>query len=174
MMRKGEVTMKGMPVTLEGPALAPGDDAPDFTLLAPDLRPVSLGDLRGKIKIISVTPSLDTQVCDMQARKFDKEALRLGVQTVVLNVSLDLPFAIKRFCTEAGIERLIALSDHRDAAFGKAYGVLIAEHRLLARAVFVLDAKDVIRYVQIVPEVTDHPDYAAALRALGQLTAIKV
>ena len=116
-----------------------------------------------------MTPSLDTPVCDLQLRRFNTEAAGLPGDVVVLNVSMDLPFAIARFCTSAGIDKARALSDYRDAAFGLSYGVLIKELRLLARAIFVLDRTDVIRYVEVVPEVTDHPDYDKAVAAARQI-----
>lgn len=167
--RKGIVTFKGNPLTLIGPDLNIGDAAPDFRLLDGDLKEYSLRDFRGQVKVVSVTPSLDTPVCDVQARRFNTEATKLGNDRVVLNVSMDLPFAIQRFCTAAGIERVIALSDHRDASFGIGYGVLIKELRLLARAVFVIDRDDMIRYREIVPEISDLPDFDAALRAVNAI-----
>jgi thiol peroxidase len=166
MERSGKVTIKGNPLTLIGPALRAGDKAPDFTVLDAELKPVSLKDFAGKTRIISVTPSLDTPVCDLQLRRFNAEAAKMPGDVVVLNISMDLPFAISRFCTSAGIDRAKALSDHRDASFGTAYGVLIKELRLLARSIFIIDKDDVIRYVEIVPEVTDHPDYDKALAAV--------
>lgn len=169
MERSGVVTSGGRPVNLVGPALKPGDRAPGFTVLDRDMNERKLDDFRGKVKLVSVTPSLDTSVCDLQARRFNEEASKLGEEVAVLNVSMDLPFAIKRFCEAAGIDRVEALSDHRDAAFGKAYGVLIKELRLLARSVFVVDRDDVVRYVEVVPEITNHPDYEKALKALSAL-----
>ena len=163
--RRNVVTMKGNPVTLVGPELKPGDKAPDFTVLANDLSPVTLADSAGKVRLISVVPSLDTPVCDQQTRRFNEEAARLGDKVAILTVSMDLPFAQKRWCGAAGIDRVKTVSDHRDASFGTAYGVLIKELRLLARAVFVVDAAGRIAYVQIVPEATSHPDYTAALAA---------
>lgn len=166
MERKSIVTFQGNPLTLVGPELKSGDQAPDFTLLDNELNEVKLKDFRGKIKIISVTPSLDTPVCDMQARRFNEEAARLPEDTVVLNVSMDLPFAISRFCTTAGIDKVKTLSDHRDTSFGRAYGVLIKELRLLTRSIFIVDKEDVIRYLEIVPEVTDQPDYDKAIKSI--------
>ena len=171
MERAGAVTMKGRAVTLVGPELKAGDRAPDFTALDQSLAPVSLGDFSGKVKVISVTPSLDTPVCDLQIRRFNEEAASAAEDVVVLNVSMDLPFAIARFCTAAGIAKVKALSDHRDASFGKAWGVLIKELRLLARSVFVVDRDDVIRYVEIVPEGANPPDYDRALEALKKLAS---
>jgi thioredoxin-dependent peroxiredoxin len=169
MERSGVITFQGNPLTLLGPALRPGDKAPDFTLLDGEMKPFGLKDLSGKIKLMSVTPSLDTPVCDLQLRRFNTEAAGLPGDVMVLNVSMDLPFAIARFCTSAGIDRAKALSDYRDAAFGLSYGVLIKELRLLGRAIFVLDRDDVIRYVEIVPEITNHPDYEKAVAAAKQI-----
>ena len=166
MERKGIVTFQGTPLTLVGTELKPGDQAPDFTLLDNELQEVGLKDFKGKIKVISVTPSLDTPVCDMQARRFNEEASRLPEDIVVLNVSMDLPFAISRFCTTAGIDKVITLSDHRDASFGTAYGLLIKELRLLTRSIVIIDKEDVIKYLEIVPEVTDHPDYEKAIKSI--------
>jgi thiol peroxidase len=165
MERKGIVTAKGNPVTLIGPEIKIGQKAPDFSLLDQDLNELHLSDFKRKVKLISVTSSLDTSVCDLQLRRFNEEAGKLGSEVVVLNVSVDLPFAIKRFCTAAGIEKAVVLSDHRDVSFGKSYGVLIKELRLLHRSVFVIDRDDVIRYVQIVPEMGMEPDYESALKA---------
>jgi len=167
--RKGIITFQGNPLTLIGPELKIGDKAPDFVLLDGELKEFRLKDFYGKTKVISVTPSLDTPVCDMQARRFNQEASRLREDIVVVNVSMDLPFAISRFCTAAGIERVKAFSDHRDASFGNAYGVLIKELRLLARAVFVIDKKDIVQYREIVPEITNLPDFDAALVVINRI-----
>jgi thiol peroxidase len=167
--RKGIITFQGNPLTLIGPELKVDDKAPDFVLLDGELKEFNLKDFSGRIKVISVTPSLDTPVCDMQARRFNQEASRLGSDITVMNVSMDLPFAISRFCTAAGIERIRAFSDYRDASFGNAYGVLIKELRLLARAVFVVDKNDVIRYREIVSEITSPPDFDAALSAVNRI-----
>jgi len=167
--RKGIITFQGNPLTLIGPELKIGDKAPDFVLLDGELKEFRLKDFDGKTKVISVTPSLDTPVCDMQARRFNQEASHLREDIVVVNVSMDLPFAISRFCTAAGIERVKAFSDHRDASFGNAYGVLIKELRLLARAVFVVDKKDIVQYREIVPEITNLPDFDAALVVINRI-----
>lgn len=169
MERTDIIKMKGNALTLLGPALKAGDRAPDFTVLDASLAPKSLKDFGGKVKVLSVTPSLDTPVCDLQLHWFNEDAASQPADVVVMNISMDLPFAIKRFCATAGIERALALSDHRDASFGSAYGVLIKELRLLARSVFIIDKDDVVRYVQIVPEQTNEPDYEAALKALKEL-----
>lgn len=164
--RSGDVTMKGNPLTLVGPALNVGDKAPDFVVLNNDLAPVSLSAYSGKVCIISSVPSLDTPVCDMETRRFNQEAGNLGRDVVVLTISMDLPFAQKRWCGAAGVDKVVTLSDHRDASFGSAYGVLIKELRLLARSVFVVDKKGVIRYIQVVGELTQEPDYEAVLKAV--------
>jgi len=166
MERSGIVTSHGRQLTLLGPDLGVGAHAPDFTVLDGSVQEVRLSDHAGKIKVISVTPSLDTPVCDLQLRRFNSEAANLPAGIVVMNVSMDLPFAVSRFCTAAGIDRVLALSDHRDASFGLAFGVLIKESRLLARSIFILDGDNVIRYREIVPDLSSHPDYEKALRAL--------
>jgi thiol peroxidase len=170
--RRGIITMKRKPLTLIGPDVKVGDKAPDFTVLNSELLDVQLNDFSGKIKVISVTPSLDTPVCDLQARRFNHEAASLPHDVVVLNISMDLPFAISRFCTVAEIDRVKALSDHRDAAFGTAYGVLIKELRLLARSIFIIDKNNIVRYKEIVPDQSNHPDYDKALEALGKISGI--
>lgn len=167
--RSGIITFKGNPMTLVGPALNVGDKAPDFTAVDTGLAPVSLADFSGKIKIISAVPSLDTPVCDTETRRFNQEAAALPDNTVLLTVSMDLPFAQKRWCGAAGIERVKTISDYRHRAFGLAYGVLIKELMLLSRVIFVIDSTDTIRYIQIVPEVTSEPDYAAVLAAAKAL-----
>ena len=158
------VTFKNSPVTLVGPELKVGDQAPDFTVLANDMSPVSLSDSKGSVRIISVVPSVDTGVCDAQTRKFNEEAAKLD-NVQVLTISNDLPFAQKRWCAAAGLENVKVYSDHRDLSFGKAYGVVMEELRLLARSVFVVDSNDVITYVEYVPEGTSHPNYEGALEA---------
>ena len=163
------VTLFGNTLHLEGRELKIGDKAPDFVVLDKDLKEVTLKDFKGKIKLISATPSLDTPVCDLQARTFNQKAAELPEEVAILNISMDLPFAIARFCTAAGIDRIKVLSDHREASFGLNYGILIKELRLLARAVFVIDKNDIIRYIEIVPEITHHPDYDKALQAVRDL-----
>jgi len=167
--RKSAVTFKGNPLTLVGPELKAGDKAPDFTVLAMDLSPVTLNNSRGKVRLISVVPSLDTPVCDQQTRRFNEEAAKLPGNVAVLTVSADLPFAQARFGGAAKVDRVQVLSDHRDVSFGQAYGVLIKELRLLSRSVFVVDSSDKVRYVEVVKEVTNHPDYDAALKAVKSL-----
>ena len=163
--RSGITTFKGNPVTLLGPELKVGDKAPDFSLVDNSLTSVTLADFKGKTKIISTVPSLDTPVCDTETRRFNQEAAKLPDNIVVLTVSLDLPFAQKRWCGAAGIDRVATLSDYREQAFGLAYGVLIKELKLLSRSIFVLDGDDTIRYIQHVPEITTEPDYDAVLEA---------
>lgn len=164
--RTGIVTLQGNPVTLLGPALKVGDKAPAFTLLDGNLQPVKLSDFSGKRKLISVVPSLDTPVCELQTKRFHQEAAALPGAVAVVTVSMDLPFAQARFCSTHGITNIKVASDFQDASFGLAYGVLIKEVRLLARSIFVLDENDKIRYLEIVPEVAQHPDYDAALAAV--------
>ena len=162
---KNTVTFKGNPLTLVGSLPRVGQKAPDFEVLSNDLSPVKLSAFKGKTLVICSVPSLDTSVCDTEVRRFNEEATSLGDDVAVLAISMDLPFAQKRWCGAAGIKNVQTLSDHRDASFGRAYGVLINELRLLARAVFVVDKKGVIRYIQLVDEMTNEPDYDAALRA---------
>jgi thioredoxin-dependent peroxiredoxin len=168
--RIGAVTFKGNPMTLVGPEIKAGDKAPDFRVVGNDLAPVTLSDFKGKIKIIASVPSLDTPVCDTETRRFNQEAAKLAGNVVVLTVSLDLPFAQKRWCAAAGIEKVRTLSDYQDRSFAHAYGVLIKELKLLARSVFIVDGSDTVRYVQHVKEVTSEPDYAAVLAAAASLT----
>lgn len=167
--RTGIVTMKGNPVTLLGNEIAVGDAAPDVELTATDLSPVRISAYRGKVCVISSVPSLDTPVCDMETRRFNKEAASLGEDVAILTVSMDLPFAQSRWCGAAGADRVVTLSDHRTAAFGEAYGVLIKGVRLLARAVFVMDREGVVRYVQTVGEIASEPDYDAVIAAVKKL-----
>ena len=167
--RTGAITFQGNPLTLLGADLNPGDTAPDATVLANDLSPVQLSSYRGKVCIISVVPSLDTPVCDMQTRKFNEEAGNIGDDVAILTISMDLPFAQARWCGAAGVEKVVTLSDHREAAFGAGYGVLIKELRLLARAVFVVDKEGKVQYIQLVKEVTEEPDYNAVLEAAKKL-----
>ena len=167
--RTGIITFKGNPMTLLGPELKIGDKAPDFLVVDNGLAPVTLASSAGKIRIISAVPSLDTPVCDTETRRFNQEAATLPENVVVLTVSLDLPFAQKRWCGAAGIDRVTTLSDYRERSFGNAYGVVIKELVLLARSIFVIDANDTIRYIQIVPEVTTEPDYAAVIAAVKSL-----
>jgi len=158
------VTFKNDPVTLLGTEIKVGDDAPDFTVVSNDLSERTLADYKGKIKLISVVPSLDTGVCAEQTKRFNEEADSLD-NVHVLTISMDLPFAQTRWCSAEGVKNLDTLSDHRDADFGNKYGALIKELRLLARSIFVVDANNKVVHVEYVPEVTTHPDYDAALDA---------
>ena len=164
--RKGMITMMGNPLTLVGNEVQEGDAAPDFVVLDNNLNEVRFSLFLGKTCIISSVPSLDTPVCDLETKMFNEEAGRLGKDVVILTISMDLPFAQKRWCAAAGVEAVQTMSDHRDADFGNAFGVLISELRLLARAVFLVDRKGVIRYVQLVKEVTNEPDYEEIWQAL--------
>jgi thioredoxin-dependent peroxiredoxin len=163
--RQGATTMKGDPLTLVGPELKAGETAPEFTVLANDMSEVSLSSFKGKVCIISVVPSLDTPVCDVQTRRFNQEASELGDDVAILTISTDLPFAQARWCGAAGVDKVQTLSDHRDVSFGNAYGVLIKELRLLARCIFVVGKDVKISYVQLVKELTNEPDYEAVLNA---------
>ncbi len=164
------VTLHGKPLTLAGGELSLGDVPPDFTVVDQASNEVRLSQFKDKIKVISVTPSLDTPVCDLQLRRFNSEASQFPADVVVMNVSMDLPFAIARFCSAAGIDRVKTLSDHRDASFGNAFGLLIKELRFLARAVLILDRDNRMRYIEVVPELSNHPDYEKALQSLRSLT----
>jgi len=159
-----QVTFNNDPVTLEGTEIKVGDVAPDFTVLANDLSEKSLKNYEGKVKLIATVPSVDTGVCSEETHRFNKEADKLD-NVQVLTISMDLPFAQGRWCAAEGVKNLDLLSDHRDADFGKKYGTLIKELRLNTRAVFVVDADNKVQYVEYVSEVTNHPDYDAALEA---------
>jgi len=161
--------MKGNPLTLVGNELKIGDTAPDVTLLDNELNPVQISSFKGKALVISSVPSLDTPVCEIETRKFNEEASRLGPDVQILTVSMDLPFAQARWCAAEGVDRVKTLSDHRDAAFGNVYGVLIKELRLLARCIFVVDKDGTIRHIQLVPELSNEPDYESVLQAVKGL-----
>ena len=167
--RTGAVTFQGNHLTLVGELPVVGKPAPDATVLGGGLKPVRLADFKGKAVVLVTVPSLDTPVCDTETRRFNREAVALGGKVVVLVVSADLPFAQARWCGAAGVERVVPLSDHRETALGIAYGVLIQELRLLARSVFVIGADGVLRYVQVVKEITQEPDYEAVLKAVKAL-----
>jgi len=167
--RSGIITFKGNPFTLLGPELAVGSTAPDFKVVDNSLAPVTLATYSGKIKVISAVPSLDPPVCDTETRRFNQEAAGLPDNVVVLTISLDLPFAQKRWCGAAGIDRVTTLSDYQERSFASAYGLLIKELKLLTRAVFIIDAENTIRYIQLVPEVTAEPNYAAVIAAIKAL-----
>jgi len=169
--RKGAVTLRGNPLTAVGEELHVGAKAPDFQLVGNDMKPVRLADTAGKVRILCSVPSLDTPVCDMETRRFNEEAAKLpGVEVLV--VSMDLPYAQKRWCGAAGVTHVRTLSDYQEHSFGPAYGVLIRETQLESRAVFVLDKDDTLRHVEYVKEIAEQPNYDAALaeakRILGK------
>ena len=164
--RPGIVTMRGNPLTLVGPEIAVGQKAPDFTVITNDMEPVTLADYAGKALALVSVPSLDTPVCAVETRRFNAEAAKLGEDVRILTISMDLPFAQKRWCGAMGIDKVQTLSDHREASFGLNYGVLIKELRLLARTVFVVDKSGIVTYAEIVHEVADEPVYADVLAAL--------
>lgn len=166
--RKDLVTMGGNPVTLIGKEIKVGDKAPDFTALKNDLSPYSLKDVGDGVKIISVVPSLDTGVCELQTINFNETATELGNVTI-LTLSVDLPFAQGRFCSSNNIDKVVTLSDHRDLDFGMKYGFVIEELRLLSRGIVVLDKDNVVKYVEYVKEVTDHPNYDRAIEEVKKL-----
>lgn len=166
--RKNLITMGGEPMTLVGKEIKVGDKAPDFTALKTDLTPYSLKDAEDKIKIISVVPSLDTGVCELQTIRFNEMASELG-DIVILTISVDLPFAQSRFCGAKGIDKVITLSDHRDLDFGMKYGFVLEELRLLSRGIVILDRDNTVKYVEYVKEVTNHPDYDRALEEVKKL-----
>lgn len=167
--RKGAVTRRGNPLTLVGREIKVGEKAPDVELLDNDLNSVKISSFNGKVVVISAVPSLDTPTCDMETRRFNTEAAKLGDPVVILTVSTDLPFAQKRWCGAAGVDKVKTLSDHRETAFGQAYGVLIKEMRLLGRSIFVVDQNGVVQYVQHVKEIAQEPDYNAVIAAVKKL-----
>ncbi len=167
--RTGVAKLKGNPLTLLGPELKKGDKAPDFQLNKSLVDVAKLSDYAGKVKLVSVIPSIDTGVCDAQTRRFNEAASALGDNVVVLTVSVDLPMAQSRWCGAAGVENVVMLSDYKDNSFGEAYGVLIKELRLDYRAIFVIDSNDVIQYVEYLGEMTEHPNYEAAIEAAKSL-----
>src|SRR5580765_1203181 len=170
--RKNGTTLKGNPFTLVGAEVKVGQKAPEFSALAGDLSPVTLASSKGKTRLLISVPSLDTPTCDAETRRFNEEAAKMsGIEVIV--VSMDLPFAQGRFCQTAGIKNLKTVSDHRDTSFGKAYGTLIKELRLLSRAIFVVGADDTVQYVEYVKDVGSHPNYEAALSALKQGAAAR-
>ncbi|MEE9252013.1 MAG: thiol peroxidase [Thermodesulfobacteriota bacterium] len=167
--RAGSMTLKGGPITLVGDEIKVGDKAPEFTTLEGLGAPVTLADLGDKIKVFSVVLSIDTPVCDAQTKRFNEEAADLGDDVAILTISVDLPFAAKRYCGAEGIDKIKVVSDYRDTSFGEAYGILIKEHRLLGRGIFVVDRDNTVKYVEYVHEITEHPNYDAALEAVRGL-----
>ena len=166
------ITFQGKPLTLIGDAVKIGSSAPDFEVVSSDLKPVKLSDFKGKTKVISTFPSLDTPVCDLQVKAFNKHAASLSQDVVVIGISKDLPFAQKRFCQENEIKNAKIFSDYKTGAFGINYGVLIKELNLLSRGVVILDKENIVRYVQIVDELTVPPDYNDALQHLSDLAKL--
>ena len=172
MERPGATTMRGNPLTLLGPELKAGDKAPDFSAVNDGLQPVNLAGTGKAVRIFSVVPSLDTPVCDAQTKRFNEEAAKLpGVE--IFTVSMDLPFAQKRWCGNYGIDKIKMLSDHRSGSFGENYGTLIKDMRIESRAIFVIDGKNELKHVEYVPEVAAHPNYEAALAAAHEALAEK-
>jgi thiol peroxidase len=167
--RNDAATFQGNPLTLIGPEIKAGDSAPAFNLIRNDLSPAGTADFAGKVLVIATVPSLDTPVCDTETRRFNTEAAALGDGVQVLAVSMDLPFAQARWCGAAGIDAVETLSDYKDAAMAESYGVLIKELRLMTRAVFVVDQDGTVRYAEYVKEITEEPDYDAALQAVRGL-----
>ncbi len=168
-VREGAVKFKGNPAALVGPELKVGDQAPDFQVVDNGLQPVTLATDAGKVRLVAVVPSLDTPVCDAMTRQFNQDAAALPDSVVVYTISVDLPFAQKRWCGNAGIDKVKTLSDYQERSFGLNYGLLLKELKLLARAVIVIDQQDKVSYVELVPEVTHEPDYTAALEAVKKL-----
>jgi thiol peroxidase len=164
MERPGATTLRGNPLTVLGPALKPGDKAPDFKAVDDSLKALDLAGTGNSVRIFSVVPSLDTPVCDAQTKRFNEEAGKLPNVTMY-SISMDLPFAQKRWCGAYGVDHVKMVSDHRDGSFGQAYGTLIKDLRIMSRAIFVIDKNNVIRHVEYVKEVGDHPNYESALSA---------
>lgn len=170
--RTGIITFQGNPLTLVGPEIKAGDIAPDFTVVANDLSPVTLADSSGKVLVIAAVPSLDTPVCDMETRRFNTEAASLGDDVKILTVSMDLPFAQARWCGAAGVDAVQTVSDHNQASFGENWGTLIKELRLLTRAVFVVGKTGRVEYAEYLKEITEEPDYEAALGAVRKVAEL--
>ena len=167
--RPGAVTLQGTPMTVIGKELKAGDPAPDFRVVTQDLSEKSLSDYEGKPLLISVVTSLDTGICDLQTRRFDEEAAKLGEKASILTISADLPFAQKNWCSEAAADSVEVLSDHREMNFGDNWGTHVKELRVEQRALFVVDSKGTIVHAQYVPEIAEHPDYDAALEAIRSI-----
>ena len=167
--RTGIVESRGKPLTLVGNEVKVGDTAPDFETLNADLKPVKLSDYKGKVVVLSTVPSLETQICDIETRRFNEEAKRLGDDVVFITISMDLPLAQKRWADEREAKSLQLASDHKEASFGIAYGVLIKELRLLARTVFVVGRDGKVKYIQYVKETSTEPDYDEVLAAVNEV-----
>ncbi|HMB31104.1 MAG TPA: thiol peroxidase [Desulfohalobiaceae bacterium] len=167
--RSGIIKMNGDPLTLLGPEIRIGDKAPEFQSVNTDLQPIGLKDLQQKILVLSSVPSLDTSVCDMETRRFNNEATNLSSDIAIVTISMDLPFAQKRWCGATGVDRVLTLSDYQQASFGHSYGLLIKELRLLTRAVLILDKQRIVQYIQLVPELTQEPEYESILNKANDL-----
>ncbi len=170
--RKDAVTFKGNPITLIGNEIKEGDTAPDFTVLSTDLNEVRLSDYKGKVVVIAVFPSVDTGVCALQLARFNQEAASFGSDVQLLSISADLPFALKRYCADKGIENALTVSDHKELDFGMKYGFVIKELRLLSRGTVVIDKEGTVKYIEYVPEVGEHPDYEKALEVIKKLASV--
>jgi len=170
--RTGVITMKGNPMTLIGPQLKPGDKAPSFEVINQSLEIITLASSKGKVRLVAAVPSLDTPVCAVETKRFAQEILKLPPNVEFYTISADLPFAQKRWCGAEHVS-VTTLSDHRQLSFAQNYGVLIKELRILARAMFVIDAEDKITYVEIVPEIAQEPNYERALGAARQAAGAK-
>lgn len=162
-------TLKGNPITLLGPTLKVGDKAPNALVSKNLVEEINLSEYSGKVRLISAVPSLDTGVCDAQTRRFNEEASKLGDDVLILTISADLPVAQSRWCGAAGVDKVVVLSDHKKMDFGDKYGLHIEELRLDMRAVLVVDRDDTIQYIEVLDEMTEHPNYEAALAAVKKL-----
>jgi thioredoxin-dependent peroxiredoxin len=168
-MSNTKIIFGGNSVSLVGKELKVGSKAPDFTVIDGSFKPVTLSDFSGKVKLISIFPSIDTGVCSMQNRKFNQEAANFGKEVAFIAISADLPFALKRFCGAEGINNLVTLSDHKEMSFANNYGFHISELRLLARGVVILDSEDIVKYIEILPEAGNEPNYEMAIKKLKEL-----
>lgn len=169
--RNNELTHKGRTLTVIGEKLAVGATAPNATLRAADQSPVDLSEWAGKVRLISVVPALDTYICDLQTKRFNEEAARLGEDVAVIAISAEHPYNQRRWCGDTGVDKITVLSDHMDMGFGLAYGTYIKEYRLEQRAIFVIDREGKLAYAEYVPEIAQHPDYDAALTAVQRVCA---
>ena len=167
---KNKVTFKGNPVTLVGTEVKAGEAAPDFTVLSPELKEVKLSDYKGKVVVIAVFPSVDTGVCALQLARFNQEAASFGDDVQLLTISADLPFALGRYCADKGIKNALTASDHKELDSGTKYGFVITELRVLSRGTVIVDKDGIIKYVEYVKEVAEHPDYEKALEVIKELT----
>ena len=168
--RKSTVTLKGNPLTLVGPELKVGDKAPDFTCVKGLGENVTINTFGDKVKVFNVIVSVDTPVCALQTKRFNQEAAKLPDDVEIVTVSMDLPFALGRYCGAEGIDKVQTISDHMNASFGENYGVLIKENRLLGRALFIADRDNTLKHVEYVGEISEEPDYDSALKVLNEIT----